>query len=302
MTTPALPYSRKEQWGWYMYDWANSAFYTTVVTLFLGPYLTSLAKSAADANGSIFPFGIQIDHRSFWGYVVGISVFTQVIFLPLIGALADFSHRKKFLLAATAYLGSAATLAMFFLQGETYLAGGLLFLISNLALGASIVVYNSFLSDIAAPEDRDAVSSKGFGFGYLGGGLLLALNLGLYSNAEKFGVTEGMAVRISLASAGVWWALFTVPALIRLRNRAPARVNLSGQSVLTVGFTQLFRTLAHLRGFPQTLLFLSAYLLYNDAIQTVISLASQFGNDELKIPLSTLTLAILMVQFVAFFG
>ncbi len=285
-----------------MYDWANSAFSTTVVTLFLGPYLTSLAKNAADVSGHVFPFGIAIDHRSFWGYIVGLSVFLQIIVLPVTGALADYAKRKKVLLAATAYVGAVGTVAMFFLEGSNYLIGGLLFVVSNLAFGASIVIYNSFLSDIAPPEDRDSVSSRGFGVGYLGGGLLLALNLVLYGNAAKFGVTEEMAVRISLASAGVWWALFTIPTLIRLRNRKPAMVNEGQRSLLTIGFTQLFRTIAHLRGFPQTLLFLVAYLLYNDAIQTVITLASQFGNGELKIPLSTLTMAILMVQFVAFFG
>jgi len=302
MSQPEIPYSTKEQRGWYMYDWANSAFSTTVVTLFLGPYLTSLAKNAADANGLIFPLGFQMDHRSFWSYIVGLSVFLQIIFLPVTGALADYSKRKKILLAVTAYIGAAATLLMFFLQGDTYLTGGILFIVSNLAFGASVVVYNSFLSDIAPPEERDSVSSKGYGVGYLGGGLLLALNLVLYGNAEKFGVSEGMAVRISLASAGAWWGLFTVPTLLRLRNRKPALVNDGPKNLLTIGFTQLFRTLGHLRGYPQTLLFLLAYLLYNDAIQTVITLASQFGNDELKIPLSTLTLAILMVQFVAFFG
>ncbi len=302
MTEPQFPYSVKEQRGWYMYDWANSAFSTTVVTLFLGPYLTSLAKAASDANGYVFPLGMQIDHRSFWSYIVGLSVFLQIIFLPVTGALADYSPKKKFLLGATAFLGSGATLLMFFLEGSNYLTGGILFIVSNLAFGASVVVYNSYLSDIAPPADRDSVSSKGFGVGYLGGGLLLALNLVLYGNAEKFGVSEGMAVRISLASAGAWWALFTVPTLVRLRNRKPALMNDGKRNLLTIGFTQLFRTLAHLRGFPQTLLFLLAYLLYNDAIQTVITLASQFGNDELKIPLSTLTLAILMVQFVAFFG
>lgn len=285
-----------------MYDFANSAFSTTVITLFLGPYLTALTKNAADANGYVHPLGIPIDARSYWSYMVSLSVILQVLVLPVVGAVADYGRRKKEVLAATAYLGAVATMAMFFLQGKDYLFGGLLFVVANVSFGASVVIYNSFLPEIAPPEQRDSVSSKGFGIGYLGGGLLLALNLVLFTNAEKFGMTEGMAVRISLCSAGVWWAIFTIPTITRLHNRGPARVLAAGQSAVATLVRQLGHTLSEVRRYPQTVTFLIAYLLYNDAIQTVITLASQFGNDELKIPVSTLTIAILMVQFVAFFG
>jgi len=295
-------YSLREQRGWYLYDWANSAFFTTVVALFLGPYLTSLAKAAADAQGYVHPLGLNIDARSYWSYMVSLSVGLQVLVLPLAGAIADFGRRKKECLAAAAYVGSAATVLMFFLQGANYLWGGLLFLIANVSMGASVVVYNSFLPEIAPPEDRDNVSSKGWAIGYAGGGLLLALNLLLYTRAESFGVTEAMAVRISLASAGAWCALFTIPTLLALRNRGPARPLPPGQSLLGAGARQLRHTVADIRRFPETLRFLIGYLLYNDAIQAVLSLATQFGNDELKIPLSQLTLAFLMSQFVGIAG
>jgi UMF1 family MFS transporter len=295
-------YSLKEQRGWYMYDFANSAFSTTVVTLFLGPYLTVLSKAAADSAGYVHPLGIPVDARSYWSYIVSLSVILQVLFLPIVAAVADYGRRKKEVLAATAYLGAAATMAMFFLEGNQYLFGGVLFLIANVSFGASVVIYNSFLPEIAPPQDRDAVSSKGFGIGYLGGGLLLALNLVLYLKADAIGMSEAMAVRISLSSAGAWWALFTIPTLMALHNRGRARVLAVGQSAIATVFKQLAHTLSDVRRYPQTTIFLIAYLLYNDAIQTVLTLASQFGNDELKIPVSQLTLAILMVQFVAFFG
>ena len=296
------PYSPREQRGWYMYDFANSAFSTTVVTLFLGPYLTIIAKAAADAQGYVHPFGIPVDARSYWSYIVSLSVILQVIFLPMVGAVADYGRRKREVLAATAYLGAVATMGMFFLKGSDYQFGGLLFLIANVAFGASVVIYNSFLPEIAPRDERVAVSSKGFAVGYIGGGLLLALNLVLFLNATKIGISDGMAVRISLASAGGWWAIFTIPTLITLRNRGPARTLAAGQSAVATVLRQLGHTLREVRRYPQTTTFLIAYLLYNDAIQTVLTLASQFGNDELKIPVSQLTLAILMVQFVAFFG
>jgi UMF1 family MFS transporter len=295
-------YSAREQRGWYMYDFANSAFSTTVVTLFLGPYLTIIAKSAADAQGYVHPFGIPVDARSYWSYIVSLSVIFQVMFLPMVGAVADYGRRKREVLAATAYLGAVATIGMFFLEGTDYLFGGLLFVIANVAFGAAEAIYNSFLPEIAPPEDRDAVSSKGFALGYIGGGLLLALNLVLFLNAAKIGISDGMAVRISLSSAGVWWAIFTIPTLVTLRNRGPARMLAAGQCAVGTVLRQLGHTLSEVRKYPQTTTFLIAYLLYNDAIQTVLALASQFGNDELKIPVSQLTLAILMVQFVAFFG
>ena len=184
----------REKRGWYLYDWANSAFATTVIALFLGPYLTALAKAAADTGGFVHPLGIRIDARSFWSYMVGVSVAAQVLVLPVAGAIADYGRKKKEALGATAYLGAAATMAMFFLRGSSYLFGGLLFLIANVSFGASVVIYNSFLPEIAAPEERDAVSSKGWAIGYLGGGLLLALNLLLYLGAAKIGITEGLAV------------------------------------------------------------------------------------------------------------
>ncbi|SRR5579875_106414 len=295
-------YSAKEQRGWYMYDFANSAFSTTVVTLFLGPYLTAIAKSAAGPDGYIHSFGGALDPRSYWSFLVSLSVILQVLFLPVIGAVADYGRRKKEVLAATAYLGASATMGMLFVQGRDFLLGGLLFLVANVAFGASVVIYNSFLPEIAPPEDRDAVSSKGFGIGYIGGGLLLALNLILYLKAGAIGVSEGLAVRISLCSAGLWWAIFTIPTLLALRNRGAARELPPGERAVKAVLKQLAHTLGEVRRFPQTVTFLIAYLLYNDAIQTVLNLASQFGNDELKIPVSTLTLAILMVQFVAFFG
>src|SRR5580698_203124 len=148
-------YSKREQVGWCMYDFANSAFYTTIISVFLGPYLTVLAKNAADAAGNVHPFGMSIYASSVWSFTGGLSVILQVIFLPMVGAVADYGRRKREVLAATAYLGALATIAMFFLEGADYLLGVLLFMIANVAFGAAEVIYNSFLPEIAPPQDRD---------------------------------------------------------------------------------------------------------------------------------------------------
>jgi UMF1 family MFS transporter len=305
-TAAAEPiYSRREQVGWYFYDWANSAFSTTVISVFLGPYLTAITQSAADANGFVYPLGqwLPIAADSFFPYVVSLSVMLQVFFLPIMGAIADYTRLKKRMLAIFAYIGAFSTMGLYFLQGTNYLLGGVLFLIANLSFGASIVFYNAYLPDIASPDDRDKVSSQGWAIGYLGGGLLLFLNLiFLQVLAEPLGVSQGDAVRISLASAGVWWAIFTLIPLQRLLTHQSRKELPPGATYLGVGFKQLGHTLRKLPGLPQTLLFLVAYLLYNDGIQTVIALSAQFGSQELGMDNSQLVLLILMVQFVAFGG
>jgi UMF1 family MFS transporter len=297
MTSATLEYSRREQRAWYLYDWANSAFATTVLTVLLGPYLGALAKAAAGPGGFVYPFGIPVFADSFFPYAISISVACQALVLPVVGAIADYGRRKRELLAAAAYLGSGATMAMFFLQGGGYLWGGLLLVLSNVSFGASIVLYNSFLPEIAPPGERDAVSSRGWAVGYVGGGLLLALNLWWLSGAEG-----AWPVRISLASAGLWWAVFTVPAVAGLRNRGAARALPPGRGVIGVAFGQLKETLKDIRRHPETLRFLIAFLLYNEAIQTVFVQAAPFASRELGLPLAQITGAVLMVQFVAVFG
>lgn len=293
--------TRIERTGWYFYDWANSAFYTTVVTVFLGPYLTGITENAADANGFVSILGIPVYHGSFFAYVVSLSVLLQVFILPLAGSVADMTGRKKTILGAFAYLGAFSTMGLYFLEGSNYLLGGALFIIANLSFGVSVVVYNSFLGDISTVEKRDAVSSIGWAFGYLGGGIVLALNLALYSSAESLGIGEGMAVRISLCSAGAWWALFSIVPMITLR-RGTRPIFTSERSTLKSGFNQLWSTIKDARNYPQTMLFLIAYLLYNDGVQAVIVLAAQFGHEELGLGQDVLIQSILMVQFVAFFG
>ncbi len=302
------PSTRRERVGWYFYDWANSAFYTTVVTVFLGPYLTAVAKTAAGCDpddacksGIIHPLGITMAPGSLFAYTVSLSVLLTVFVLPVVGAIADRSSRKKQLLALFAYLGAAATCGLVFLTGDRYLLGALLFLLANIAFGASIVVYNSFLPQIAGPDERDSVSSIGWAIGYIGGGLLLVLNVAAVLGKDSLGLSTGEVARWSIVSAGLWWAGFTTIPLIRLRNR-PAVAGEHHGSVLTDGFRQLWHTIKSLKAYPLTLFFLIAYLVYNDGIQTVISQAGIYGTNELGLPDTVLVPTILMVQFLAFGG
>ncbi|WP_320784895.1 MFS transporter [Streptomyces sp. CRN 30] len=288
---------RREQRGWYFYDWACSVYSTSVLTVFLGPYLTSVAKAAADADGYVHPLGIPVRAGSFFAYSVSLSVVLAVVIMPLVGAAADRTGRKKPLLAAAAYLGAAATAGMFFLDGERYLLGGLLLIVANAAQSVAMMLYNSYLPQIAPPEERDAVSSRGWAFGYAAGSLVLVLNLVLYTAHDSFGVSESTAVRICLASAGLWWGAFTLVPLRRLRDRRTP----PGQATAP-GLRQLAATVRDMRRHPLTLYFLLAYLVYNDGIQTVISQASIYGSEELGLEQSTLIVAVLLVQVLAVAG
>jgi UMF1 family MFS transporter len=166
-----------------------------------------------------------------------------------------------------------------------------------------VVVYNAFLPEIATPDERDGVSSRGWAIGYLGGAVLLALNLALYGARGSLGLDSAGAVRICLLSAGVWWAVFTVVPLVVLRDRPPMAVVDAGRAgPVRAGFTQLARTVSELRGFRQSLLFLVAFLLYNDGIQAAISFSATYGSEELGLGQGTLAAAILLVQVVAFAG
>ncbi|MCB0244208.1 MAG: MFS transporter, partial [Anaerolineae bacterium] len=168
---------RREIRGWAMYDWANSAFSTTVGTVFLGPYVTELARAAAGPDGMARFLGLPVAPASFLPFAISLSVLLQVFFLPMLGAIADYSHIRKQMLILFATMGASATVAMFFVTAPVWWLGGVLFVFANLCFGASIVFYNAYLPDIASPEQRDRVSSFGWAMGYLGGGLLLLFNL-----------------------------------------------------------------------------------------------------------------------------
>ena len=314
---------KREIFGWAMYDWANSAFSTTVGTVFLGPYVASLAAAAAKAefllrngvewNEKLHPpllaslFGLPVAPDSFLPYCVSISVGLQVLFLPILGAIADYSHLRKRMMQIFATFGALATMAMFLLTDSVWWLGGLLFILANLAFGAAIVFYNAYLPDIASEDQRDRVSSYGWAMGYLGGGLLLLLNLALYQLRDQIGLETGLAVRINLASAGVWWLGWAFLTWTRVRPRHAARALPPGENYISIGFKQLRQTFREANKYPHTLRFLLAYLIYNDGIQTVIAISATFAaapliRGGLQIEQGTLTMIILMIQFVAFGG
>ncbi len=304
---------RREIFGWLVYDWANSVFFTTVVGVLIGKYITDLAQKAVGENGVVLHLGGYdlVTAKSLFPYAVGLSVFLQIFFLPVMGAIADYTNLKKTFMAFFCLVGTIACCLLFFVEGNLYLLGSVLFIVSNLCAGASIVFYNSFLSDITTEDRRDKVSSWGFAAGYAGGVLMLFANLIFLKNAESLGVSTGLAVRICLLTAGIWWGGFALITFALLKKRNPARAVPEGKNFIAAGFGELIETFRDLFKLKQTLRFLIAYLLYNDGIQTVITASSIFIVQEvlMKDPQISendydviLISAFLVAQFLAFVG
>ena len=298
--------------SWYWYDWANSAYVTTTATVLLGPYLTAVAKDAAcpgvaaDATCTtdLHVLGLPVSPGSLYFYTATVATVVSALALIFVGAVADRSPRPSRLLGAFAWTGAVAASLMFFVAGTNWQLGVVLMIIANISLGASLVVYDALLCRIAGPDDRDRVSSRGWALGYLGGGLLLAANLVLVSAPGLLGLDTADAVRVSLLSAGVWWGAFSlIPVIGMWRLRGVERPVVAREAGLVTGsLRQLVSTFGALRSYPETMLFLLAYLFFNDGIQTVIVSSSTYGSEELGFDESQLIGTILLVQFVAFGG
>jgi MFS transporter, UMF1 family len=298
---PGTAARRKEQRAWYFYDWANSAFSTTVAGVLFGPYLIAIAREAAVDN-RIDVLGLSIAPGSLPSFTITASTLLSAVLLPLLGAVADRTSRKKDLLAGFAWTGAAAASLLFFVQGDNWQLGVISFMVANLCFGAAAVFNDAILCPISTKEERDRISSTGWAYGYAGGGLLLAANFLLVTFHDAVGVSEGMAVRISLLSAALWWAGFTFIPFLGLKNRAPQHVVPDGGGLVSQSFGQLWATLKDLRQYPVALTFLVAYLFFNDGIQTVIASASIYGVEELEFDTGTVLATYLVVQFVAVIG
>ena len=312
---------RREQRAWYWYDWANSGYVTVVGSVLLAPYLTSVAERDAcgfttdvDAGvrctEALSVLGVAVSPGSLVFYVITLATVVSAFVLPVVGAVADRSARRRTLMARLAWTGSAAAAGLFFVEGTNWPLGAGLLLVATLGLASSLVVYDAILIDVASPDERDRVSSRGWALGYLGGGVLLLLVLALVQAHDALGLDTATAVRLSMLAAGLWWGGFTLVPWLGLRDRGPAAGPGAGspagrpgdRGLVRGSFGQLWSTLADLRNYPVTLTFLLAYLVYNDGIQTVIVAASTYGEKELGFGTGVLVATILMVQFVAFVG
>jgi UMF1 family MFS transporter len=280
---------RPELRAWALYDWANSAFVTTVVTAVFPDFFASVASSGAPPATATTRFAMATT----------VAVALVALVAPGLGVLADRTAIKKTLLASFAALGIVATAAMPFIGHGDWQLAALLFIIANVGMNGSLVFYDSLLPHIAGPGELDRVSAAGFAIGYLGGGLLLALNLAWILSPASFGLPDTItAVRLTFLSVAVWWAVFTLPLLTRVTEPRVTRERRTGSFVRETwrAFGHLKGAVRELRTYRPAFLMLLAFLLYNDGIQTIIRMASIYG-AEIGIGRDERIMAFVMVQF-----
>ena len=293
---------KKTIFAWAMYDWANSAYATTSGAI-VAPFFTSVIVPEEGIWG--------MEAITIWSYLVSTGAFVLFLIMPVLGAMADFSAAKRAFLRAFAFLGAVFTMAILFVPSGAVPLFLLVFLVSQVGFVAANVFYDGFLPHISTHDTIDRVSSKGFAMGYIGGGLyvLLAFILIILADNEVIGMETELATRIGIFGAGVWWILFTVYALRNLPESGtpqeiPAEYADTNRilAYFKIGFKRTAGTARKLIGFRQILLFVIAFMIYNDGTQTVINISGAYAEDTLKLELQEVIVAFLIVQFVAFGG
>ena len=274
--------NKKMIFGWYMYDWANSAFATTVMAAVLPIYYSQVAGATLEGNLA----------SAYWGYTNTIALLISACLAPILGAIADFSGLKKRLLLSFAALGIFFTALLYFIKNGDWLFASLLFILSSVGFSGADLFYNSLLPHIASPDEIDQISTKGYALGYLGGGILLAINVAMI---ELIG--GEFAARLCFLSVAAWWTVFTIPLLLNVKEPATFHQTDSTINPVIAGFRQLKKTFNDLKQYRQLLLFLTAFWIYNDGIGTIIKMATIYG-AEVGISRTDLIGALLLTQFV----
>ena len=293
---------KKTIFGWCMYDWANSAYVTTVMTALLPNYF---ALAIVGENG-IKVGNTLVSATSMWGYMVSFTAFLVFLFAPVLGAIADFSSAKKKFLMSFAYTGSLFAILLFFCQTGDVWKTIIFFLIAQTGFVGGNIFYDAFLPQITSEKRINWVSGKGFSYGYVGGGLQFAIALSLVAGYEAIGISQGLAARIGISMAGLWWAGFTLFTLKYL-GEAEAIEEIPEQyrskprliAYAAIGISRTIATIKKVGRFKHLVLFLIAFMIYNDGIQTVIIMATIYGTEELRLSTTVLMVTLLVIQVIA---
>ena len=299
----------KNLFAWYMYDWANSAFATTVIAALLPIYFATVI---VPPDGWEFRFcNIQITTNAptLWAFLAGTTALLVFLTAPILGAIADISKSKKRFLMSFCFGGSFFTTLLFFSNSGDVWMTIVFFFLANTCFISANIFYDAFLPHIAARNEIDQVSGRGYAYGYLGGGLQFLICIILILAHKKIGIEKTMAVRISLLFSGVWWAGFSLITLVCLHepgnNKASlqqSRNNNSSWTYLRVGVSRTWHTILKAKVHRNLVIFLIAFMFYNDGIHTVIRMATIYGKDELGLKNETLMGTLLLVQFIGIGG
>ncbi len=295
--------SKKVINGWAMYDWANSVFSLVIISTIFPAYFESMTGDGNDLTNqdTVIFLGREFVNTSLYNYTMAIGFLIVAALSPLLSSIADFRGNKKSFLRFFMTMGSISCSALFF-YGESNLGFGLLCLIfATIGFWSSIVFYNSFLPEIAAPEDRDRVSAKGFAYGYIGSVILQLVCFVFVLMNDKLGITKGFASQLSFLLVGIWWFSFASLSLRRLPNSIPAGIQ-NQNNILSNGYKELRKVWNQLKEIPVLKRYLAAFFFFNMGVQTVMLAATLYGKSELAIPTENLIIAILIIQLIAIPG
>jgi MFS transporter, UMF1 family len=296
--------SKKVINGWAMYDWGNSAYNLVITSTIFPAYYEAVTGDGNDQtlNDTVVLFGREYVNTALYNYALAIAFIIVALLSPILSSIADYKGNKKQFLFFFCTLGSIACSAMYFYD-KTNLAFGLACLIiACIGFWSSLVFYNSFLPEIAAPEDRDKVSAKGFAMGYTGSMILQVICFVFVLSPDSFGITVGKASQLSFLLVGIWWWGFGQFALKRLPKSTPAGGNKSSKQIISGGYKELNKVWQQLKSLPVLRRFLFSFFFYNMGVQTVMLVATLYGKSELNIPTMNLIIAILIIQLIAIPG
>jgi UMF1 family MFS transporter len=286
--------------AWCLYDWANSVYSLTIISAIFPIYYQSVAVSE-DGSDKILFFGFEIVNSVLYSYALSFSFLLVAAILPILSGIADYTGSKKKFLRFFMFLGSISCIALFFFTGNNIEFGIIFSVLASVGYSASLVFYDAFLPEITTPDQTDRVSAKGYSWGYIGGVVLLIINLLTIEYHDQLGLTDkGIATRVSFLTVGIWWIVFATISLSYLPynvyNRKP------GSNILTNGYKEILKVWNELKEQTNMRRFLISFFFYNTGVQTVMYLAATFGSKELKLESSKLIMTVLIIQFVGVLG
>jgi UMF1 family MFS transporter len=296
--------SKKVINGWAMYDWANSVYNLVITSTIFPAYYEAVTGDGneATANDTVVLFGRTFVNTSLYQYALGIAFIIVAALSPVLSSIADYKGNKKSFLFFFCTMGSIACCALFFYDKSNLIYGLICMIIACVGFWSSLVFYNSYLPEIAAPEDQDKVSAKGFVMGYTGSIILQIICFLFVLMPDKFGITVGKASQISFLLVGIWWWGFGQLALSKLPKGKPAVDKPEQGNIFTNGYKELNKVWKQLSHTPVLKSYLAAFFCYNMGVQTVMLAATLYGKSELNIPTTNLIIAILIIQLVAIPG
>lgn len=290
--------------AWAMYDWANSVFNLVITTTFFPIYylgVTGDGNEATKTDYIDFLWFKHIPNSSLYNYTMATGFLIVAIMSPILSSIADYKGNKKSFMRFLLTLGSLSCMGFYFFKSDTLLLGTILMITATVGYWSSLVFYNSYLPEIAAPQDRDRISAKGFMYGYIGSVLLQIIGFVLVMLAGDDEAAQSNAVRVTFVLVGIWWLSF---AQITLKNMPAGKPSGEGQNknLLRNGFQELGKVLRQVKAMPVLWLFLCAFFFYNMGVQTIMLIATNFGKEELALDTTVLIATVVIIQLVAIIG